>query len=244
MQAFKKLPGDMVRRLAADAGHVRLPAGRLVFEEDAPGHCMYVVVRGSCAVRARPLAARPLRPGGGGARGIGMGLRGGGGLKGAGERGHGAAHSVSVGRSAASGSTHGASSPGRRSELSSARESSVSRVTAAAEAEAAEKAGGGSDGEGLGVPVGGGGRGGGWGGMGFTTLLTVRAARKARERHPDAEEDLNEEHGEEGEEGQEALDGPSRKVRRAVHNLSPLSYYSSQAGRTKCIQCSRTILRS
>eukprot|EP00198_Chlamydomonas_reinhardtii_P011674 XP_001701011.1 predicted protein [Chlamydomonas reinhardtii] len=137
--AFKKLPGDMVRRLAADAGHVRLPAGRLVFEEDAPGHCMYVV-------------------------------------------------------------------------LSSARESSVSRVTAAAEAEAAEKAGGGSDGEGLGVPVGGGGRGGGWGGMGFTTLLTVRAARKARERHPDAEEDLNEEHGEEGEEGQEALDGPSRKA--------------------------------
>ncbi|KAG2450385.1 hypothetical protein HYH02_004888 [Chlamydomonas schloesseri] len=217
MEAFKKLPVDMVRRLAADAGHVRLPAGRLVFEEDAPGHCMYVVVRGSCAVRARPLAARPVRPGGGGLRGIGMGLRGGGGLKGGGgggERGFGTA--LSMGRSAESGSTRGESLPGHQSVMSSARQSSVSRTTAATAAEAADKAGGGSDGGGLDVPGGargGGGGGGRWGAMGFTTLLTVRAAHKARERHPEAEE--GEERGEDGEEEEQEQEGGSPKKAKA-----------------------------
>ncbi|GIL61973.1 hypothetical protein Vafri_16223, partial [Volvox africanus] len=79
MEAFKKLPPEMIWRLASDCAHVRVPAGRVLFEEDTPGNAMYVVISGRCQVRARPLALRAkfgagssrslLRPG---SLGIGM----------------------------------------------------------------------------------------------------------------------------------------------------------------------------
>ncbi|GIM11372.1 hypothetical protein Vretimale_14896, partial [Volvox reticuliferus] len=69
MEAFKKLPVDMIRRLASDCAHVRVPAGRVLFEEDAPGNSMYVVISGRCQVRARPLAMRS-KFGGGSSRSL------------------------------------------------------------------------------------------------------------------------------------------------------------------------------
>lgn len=48
-------------RLAAEVSALTLPAGRVLFEEDAEGNAMYVVVSGACHVRARPLPDVPQR---------------------------------------------------------------------------------------------------------------------------------------------------------------------------------------
>ncbi|KXZ43158.1 hypothetical protein GPECTOR_99g793 [Gonium pectorale] len=61
LEAFTKLPTDMLRRLAAECCTARLPSGRVLIEEDAPGDCMFVMLAGRATVRARPLAKK--RPG-------------------------------------------------------------------------------------------------------------------------------------------------------------------------------------
>lgn len=56
VQAFRALPQPVRAKLAKSCQAVSLPAGAVVFEEDQKGDAMFVVLSGSCQVRARPLA--------------------------------------------------------------------------------------------------------------------------------------------------------------------------------------------
>lgn len=55
MQAFKRLPSTVLHKLAKGCMSAHVPAGAVLFEEDAKADCMYVVLTGQCHVHARPL---------------------------------------------------------------------------------------------------------------------------------------------------------------------------------------------
>jgi hypothetical protein len=55
LQAFRALPQAVRAKLAKSCQAASLPAGAIVFEEDQKADAMYVVLSGSCQVRARPL---------------------------------------------------------------------------------------------------------------------------------------------------------------------------------------------
>jgi hypothetical protein len=77
LQAFKRLPADVCQRLASGATFASVAPGSVLVEEDAPGDCMFVVMSGSCQVRARGAADVPLQVAGPRALGHGGSRRGG-----------------------------------------------------------------------------------------------------------------------------------------------------------------------
>lgn len=59
LEAFKCLARPVCERLARTCTHVHVPPGAVLFEEDAPADCMYVVMAGEAHVHAQPLAEPP-----------------------------------------------------------------------------------------------------------------------------------------------------------------------------------------
>eukprot|EP00879_Flechtneria_rotunda_P022915 GHRR01024219.1.p3 GENE.GHRR01024219.1~~GHRR01024219.1.p3 ORF type:complete len:402 (+),score=184.58 GHRR01024219.1:5904-7109(+) len=55
LEAFKRLPQPVRFSLAKSCTSMALPAGAVVFEEDQKGDAMYVIMSGTCQVRARSL---------------------------------------------------------------------------------------------------------------------------------------------------------------------------------------------
>jgi hypothetical protein len=57
LQAFKRLPVEVCQKLARSCQPVSVTPGSVIFQEDAAGDAMYVLMSGQCQVRAKPLPA-------------------------------------------------------------------------------------------------------------------------------------------------------------------------------------------